>query len=182
MNIRLERALEKTLLTQISLEERIYKDVERQMSQSNIDEFPEVKAILNDVKEVLEKHFVRLNLALEQRTERVTKMLKTAKGDQAISDLEKVEKNTSRIRRERLSKMLHDDYAALNFAAMGNTVLHSTALAADSHEIAGLAQEHLGNLSRSVVMISEVVPKVVTQELSSKISGIKPGINGSRPK
>ena len=71
-----------------------------------------------------------------------------------------------------ISQMLTDDYAALNLAAMGNTLLHTTAIAADSKDIAEVALEHLANMSRFIVKLSDLMPRVIAQELSSQFPEI----------
>ena len=72
--------------------------------------------------------------------------------------------------------MLYDDYAALSSVAMGNTLLHTTALAADSTEIAELALKHLTNMASFVVKMSDLMPIVVALELSAQFPQVKASI------
>lgn len=169
----LDRILENSLLAQLSLEERLYKEVERQLSQSNIDEYLDVKEMLSGVKEVLEQHYARLNIALDQVTKGGTDMVTTDGEDLVADDMGNSNGGKGRIRREAMSQMLQDDYAALNLAAMGNTLLHTTALAADSQEIADVTLEHLANLNHFVLKMCELVPKVVAQELSVRFPEVQ---------
>ena len=166
--------LEASLLTQLSLEEHLYKEVELQLSQSNIDEYPGVKEMLNSIKRVLEKHYSRLNLALEQVERTAAQFALSEQKEQRANEINKLSGETLGIRSLHVSQMLHDDFAALNLAAIGNTLLHTTALAAESQVIADLALEHLENLSRFVVNLSELLPRVVGRELSFQFPEVKP--------
>ncbi len=56
----------------------------------------------------------------------------------------------------------------MNSITMGNTLLHTTALALDSHEVAATALMHLKNLTPLVIKISELVPEVVAKELHTE--------------
>lgn len=168
----LKQLLENHLFSQVSLEEHLLLEVQRQLSHPNIEEYSDVIEMLNGVKAVLEQHFLRLNALADALAKR--------SGDPNFNGQKDVESNIPRnsdgtrnkIRREWISQMLQDDYAALNVAAMGNTLLHTTALAANSEEIASIALEHLTNLTGFVVRMSELVPRVVIHELSQKYPGI----------
>ena len=72
--------------------------------------------------------------------------------------------------------MLRDDYAALNLAAMGNTLLHATALAADSKEVADVALEHLTNLTGFVTKMTELVRRVAVLELSAQFPEVNSAV------
>lgn len=173
---KIEQVLENSLLSQVSLEERLYKEVEQQLSQSNIDEYPVVKEMLSNVKKVLETHYSRLNLALDQVTKGVSDMVMNGEKELPTNESGNLKLRNQRMRREQVSQMLQDDYLALNLAAMGNTLLHTTALAADSPEIADVALEHLANLTNFVVKMNELMPRVVVQELSSQFPEVKPTV------
>jgi hypothetical protein len=66
---------------------------------------------------------------------------------------------------KQVSKILYEDYIALNLAIIGNTFLHTTALAANFNSIANTALDHLENLTQYVILMSEIVPKVLAREL-----------------
>lgn len=169
---RLRKILENSLLAQVSLEERLYKEVERQLSHSSINQYGDVKEMLHGVKEVLERHYARLNLALDQVTAGLSD-LEMPKERDSIEGNNNSSGRNRQIRQEQISQMLHEDYAALNLAAMGNSLLHTTALAAESKEIADIALEHLANLNHYVHKMSELMPRVVAQELAIQFPDVK---------
>ena len=113
-------------------------------------------------KEDLERHFLPLNEILE-RLERstITSQFQSVSSN-GNAPLSKENQNQSSIR---LSKILQEDYSALNLITMGNTVLHTTALALKCENIASLALEHLQNLAPLVIRIGELLPLVVAREL-----------------
>lgn len=172
----LEEILEKSLLTQLGLEEQLYKNIESQLSQEHIEEFADVKEMLKSVKAVLEKHFVRINAALDSVANQIKKSGDGMADDGSVIEFDSRDRNQNRIQRDRVSQMLRDDYAALNLAAMGNSVLHTTALAADSEDLAKIVIEHLTTLTTFVARMTELVPRVAALELSAQFPEVKPSI------
>ena len=78
-----------------------------------------------------------------------------------------------KLRDDRVSRMLRDDYAALCFACVCYEMLHTVALAANQQEVAEMALAHLRNYAPMVMEIGRIVPRVVMEELllEGKISG-----------
>jgi ferritin-like metal-binding protein YciE len=70
-----------------------------------------------------------------------------------------------RIRTEGNSKALRDDYTAFNLAAMGYTMLFTTATALGDQRVAGIAEQHLRGYSGAVQQINQVIGDVVVTEL-----------------
>ncbi len=69
------------------------------------------------------------------------------------------------VRKTPVSKGLRDDYAAFNLAAIGYTMLHTTALALRDGETAEMARRHLFDSARIAMRIAESMPEVVLREL-----------------
>lgn len=149
------------LAEQVALEERLYKQIEQQLLALNAEEFADVGDLLNGVKAVLGRHFRRLNGELDRLEEKLCPDV-TGLGD---SNSKGVSEMSARWARAEVSRMLRDDYAALNAAAMGNTLLHTAALAADSKMVADVALEHLANITQLLMRMNELTPKVVAREL-----------------
>jgi hypothetical protein len=68
-------------------------------------------------------------------------------------------------RRPKLSASLRDDYAALSLAAIGYTMLRSTALGFGDAPAATLAKQHLDDVASVIAEIGRIMPAVVLQEL-----------------
>jgi hypothetical protein len=172
----LEKILENALVAQVTLEESLYSQVERQISQPDIHICPAVRDMLTEIKAILEEHFSSLNVTLERRQQTSVRDETSSHLSPLQSDSSVVEETHSQKRREQISQMLYDDYAALNFVAMGNTMLHTTALAADSKDIAELALKHLTNMARFVVRVGDLLPIIVALDLSARFPEVKASI------
>jgi ferritin-like metal-binding protein YciE len=70
------------------------------------------------------------------------------------------------VRTEGVSKSLRDDYTAFNLAAMGYTMLHTTAVALGDRRVADLAGAHLRGYARAVQRINQIIPDVVVADLT----------------
>ena len=70
-----------------------------------------------------------------------------------------------KIRTEGLSKALRDDYTAFNHAAIGYTMLHTTALALGDQRTADVAARGLRGYASAVQEINHLIAEVVIWEL-----------------
>lgn len=70
------------------------------------------------------------------------------------------------IRTEGNSKVLRDDYAAFNLAAVSYTMLHTTATALGDKRVADLAAAHLRGYAGAVIRINQIISDVVVSELA----------------
>ena len=76
-----------------------------------------------------------------------------------------------KVRKDPVSRMLRDDYTALNMASFSYTMLHTTALAFHDEPVASLALKHLQDLTPLIMHLNEVVPHVVVKELQDEGPG-----------
>jgi len=70
-------------------------------------------------------------------------------------------------RSEGASRMLRDDYTALSFVSICNTMLHTTALAVDDAAVAELTRQHMMDYPPLIMAISELVPDAVVADLAA---------------
>ena len=84
----------------------------------------------------------------------------------------------SKVRKDPVSRMLRDDYTALAMATISYTQLHTTGLAYKEQEVADMALHHLEALTPLVMRINEIMPNVVTAELTDEGSGISTEVAG----
>ena len=73
-----------------------------------------------------------------------------------------------KVRKDPVSRMLRDNYTALNMASFSYTQLHTTALAFHDEPVAKLALQHLQDLTPLIIHLNEVVPHVVVAELQDE--------------
>lgn len=71
-----------------------------------------------------------------------------------------------RVRTEGVSKALRDDYTAFNLAAIGYTMLHTTALALGDERVAGIAERNLRGYAGAVQRVNHIISDVVINELA----------------
>jgi ferritin-like metal-binding protein YciE len=64
-----------------------------------------------------------------------------------------------------ITKKLRDDYTALSLAAIGYELLHATANALGSEEVASLALHHLKDVAGFIMELSQVIIPVAVDEL-----------------
>jgi hypothetical protein len=70
-----------------------------------------------------------------------------------------------KLRSEKVSRMLRDDYAAISFALVSYEMLYTTAVAVGNGQVATLALEHYRDLTPLAVQLSDVLPQVLIDEL-----------------
>ena len=78
----------------------------------------------------------------------------------------------NKIRKDPVSRILRDNYTALNMASLSYTQLYTTALAYHDQGVADTARKHLQELTPLIIHINEIVPYVVVKELTDEGSGI----------
>ena len=70
-----------------------------------------------------------------------------------------------KVRTKAVSKALRDDYTALNLAAIGYAMLHTTASALGQTGTADLAARYLRDYAQAVQQLNQLIPGVVVWEL-----------------
>lgn len=153
--------LKQHLSEQIALEEHLYKVLVEQLIEFDDDIYSEVKHTLKEASEILEKNYYSLNETLSKLEKNSTN---PSGGNGVGLHHESNQNSKSRI----ISRMLRDDYSALNLITISNTLLHTTALALDSEEIANLSLKHLKLLAPIVVKLGELVLNIAIKELNVK--------------
>ena len=71
-----------------------------------------------------------------------------------------------KVRSTELSRMLRDDYTALNLAAISYSMMHTMALALNEENVALLAKRHLEQIPPITDAIRDVIPHVVADEIA----------------
>lgn len=164
MNIQ-ETIIKTELREQIALEEDLCRRLESQIANFHGDEFLDAKELLTNAARVLEGHYDKLNelldtLEAEESNGHISATSMLFPYNTVASEEE--------TRLKELSKILRDDYSALNLVAISNALLHTTALALGSPIVAEVSLKHLENLASYVLQIGELVPLVIARELQSR--------------
>ncbi len=159
---------------QLALEETLYKVIEEQLELIAETDYPDAKAILQKTHQLLEQSYSNLNSQLD-KFEAAIKKEESSKPylNGTTPPKTQVKATAKELPRQLLiSKILRDDYSALNLITMGNTLLHTAALALEDEELATLALKHLSGLAPVVVRLGELLPEVVTRELKTEFQKI----------
>ena len=155
---------------QIALEEHLCKIIEEQILDLEDSNFAEAKKVLRNTIDVLENNFEPLNTILTKLENGLDSKSVNGNGTKShySSDLAQ--------NKRRISRMLRDDYSALNLITMSNTLLHTTALALKQDDVAELALQHLRQLAPLVVKLGEIVPSIVFAELNMGSTKFDPSL------
>lgn len=152
--------LERCLSQQVALEEQLYKVIAQQVSDVDEAKFPDAKNLLLKARDALEQHFTPLNIILDDLDRAALSLQNNPHALNLPIFHDSCEEQA-------LSELLRNDYAALNHVAIGNSMLHTIALALDRQEVAAVALSHLQHLTPLVEKLEDLIPYVVTQELLS---------------
>lgn len=146
-----------------AVERHILEAVERQRKDDAFKDFPQALGFLEKVEGLLKTHVESLETHLDSLPgggvaaavkETVTGVLGGLAG---IYD---------KVRKDKVSRALRDDYTALSLAAISYTMLHSTALGLHQGTTAEIALRNLKDVAPLVKELAEIVPAVVIKELS----------------
>ena len=166
------KILQQQIREQIALEEHLCRIIDGQIEDIGEVEYVDyidAKNLLKNTRQVLEKHFTPLNELLDKLD--CDDDIKQRVGV-VPNGLDVKTAHNTELAQGRISKILRDDYSALNLITISNTLLHTTALALNSLEIATIALQHLENLAPFVVRIGELMPEVITRELRTQSPSI----------
>jgi len=146
----------------IAVEENIGAAVKRQLEDKNLSQSnPQVTAIIQHIAKHTEQHSTELKRHLNalggDPAGGIKEMASAALG--AVAGL------YDKTRSEPISKMLRDDYTALNLAAVGYMMLHTTGVAVQDHPTAALALRHLKEYTPHIMELTEIIPGTVVAEI-----------------
>lgn len=158
--------LQKYVSDMIAVEQHIGDAVRRQVEDKEVYQHnPAAGRIINQIDQMTKQH--------EQHLEQHLKTLggDTGKGlkEVAAGALGVIAGLYDKVRNEKVSKMLRDDYTALNLAAVGYTMLHTTGLALQDQSTADLALRHLDHYSSIIMEINQIIPQVVVEDLRNDV-------------
>lgn len=143
----------------VALESHIEEALDRQLEQVKDD--PVASAAVREFHDLVKGQRDRLK-ALQDETGS-TAGNPVIKVGSAI--LGKAAGIIDKVRTEGNSKSLRDDYTAFNLAAMGYTMLFTTATALGDQRVAGVAEQHLRGYAGAIQKINHIISDVVVAEL-----------------
>jgi len=161
-----DEVLQKYVSDMIAVEDHIANAVQRQTEHEDVyKHHPQARQIIQSIAHMTEQHANHLKQHLEAIGGDPAKGIKEI----ATSALGAIAGMYDKVRNETVSKMLRDDYTALNLAAVSYTMLHTTGLALQDQRTADLALRHLEHYSDIIMQINQIIPNVVVADLRDDV-------------
>ena len=153
------------ILEILGVEHHLLQSIERQTRDSRIKGYRSAHELLLKTEFAVSSHVVALERHLADANGGYEAKLKKA----ATSFMGAVGGLYDKVRQdEPVSRNLRDDYAELNLAAISYGMLHTVALALHDSAIAEMAYRHLTELTPLIIQLSDLIPLVLTEELSNE--------------
>lgn len=146
----------------VTLDKHILEAVENQIADERVDKDSDAAALLGKLKSTLTRHVGELEGHITRLGSETGATLKQIIGGVAGSIAGLYDK----VRKDPVSRMLRDDYTALNMGSISYTMLHTTALAFHDEGIAQTALNHLQDLTPIIMRFNEITPQLVVKELA----------------
>jgi hypothetical protein len=161
--------LQKYVSDMIAVEEQIGNALQRQTEDRDIYKHnPQASQIINDIAGMAERHEEHLKQHLESLGGDPAKGVKEI----ATTVVGTIAGIYGKMRNESVSKMLRDDYTALNLAAVSYEMLHTTGLALQDQTTADLALHHLKDYTSIIMEINQIIPSVVVADLRDDVPSV----------
>ena len=155
----------------LGLQKHIREALEHQYADQNVKNDPEAIDLVGKLKSEITKHVADLEGQVKRLGSEVMATIKQA----ATEALGTVAGLYDKVRKDPVSRMLRDDYTALNMSSISLVQLHTTGLAYGDQAVADMALKHLNDITPMVMRINEIMPGIVVKELTDE----GPGINTS---
>ena len=146
-----------------ALEKYLLNAIENQLTLPDLGRFPQAEAMIERTAGVLRIHLQRLEAEIDLHhveSRAAVKDTMTAMAGFALGLV-------SKAREQHVAKMLRDDATLLTLAALGYTMLHTTALGLGHAEAATQALEHLEELTPLVLEMNRLLPATVAIDLKT---------------
>jgi len=158
--------LQKYVSDMMAVEDHIAAAVKRQTEHEDVYKHnPQVGQVIQSIAQMTEQHSQHLKQHLQSIGGDPAKGIKEV----ATAALGAVAGMYDKVRNETVSKMLRDDYTALNLAAVSYTMLHTTGLALRDQATADLALRHLQHYAQIIMQINQLIPTVVVADLRDDV-------------
>jgi hypothetical protein len=145
----------------LAVEKHIHAAVSLQNVDESVTQQPQASQLINRIEQTLDDHIIGLESHIKS-LEGTASGLKEA----VTTVLGRVAGLYDKLRPKEVSRMLRDDYTAMSMAAIGYTMLNTSALALSDNRTANLAVQYLKDWTPLITGISRIIPQVVTNELT----------------
>jgi ferritin-like metal-binding protein YciE len=157
----------------LELQRHLVDLVKDQTDQAEVQRYPEVQQLVTRIQDTVGRHFNELEQGLESLGGEMSSLLKQAMGrvaETAMGMATKVEGS------EKCSKVLRNNYVALDAASLGSLMLYTTAAAFNNDRIEEISGRHFNELSKLAVEIREMIPEIVVREFADQGYSVNSGV------
>ena len=163
-----EETLQKYVSDMLAVNQHILEALERQARDEHVRGYPEAAQLVSGVETLLKGYNTQLEAHLRMLGGEPTAPVKKA----ATAVLGIAAGLIDKVRPDKVTEALRDDYTALNLAAMSYSLLHTTGMALKNTATADLALAHLTGLAPMIMRINQVIPSVVARELVDEAENV----------
>jgi hypothetical protein len=149
----------------LELQRHIVDVVKDQTDQEEVRRYPEVQQLVIKIQDTVGRHFNELEQGLESLGGEKSSLLKQAMGRVAETAMGMATKAEGS---EKCSKVLRNDYLALDAASLGSLMLYTTAAAFNNDQIEEISERHFHELTSLAVEAREMIPEIVVREFADQ--------------
>lgn len=153
---------------QLAAEKHVLEVVEGQLQDKDLVRYPHVVETLTEIRAILSNQVSVLASHLQEDLGETNSIVGSSVKEAMTTMTSALATIYGKVRTEKVSKMLRDDYAALSMGSLAYTMLHATALALGNETTAGIAVKHLKEMTPLVVELNDIIPSVVVEELRER--------------
>lgn len=157
-----QETIQKYIHDMLALQRHVLEAVERQRDDEKVRAHPEVNEIVIRIERMLKAHLAELESVADEIGGGKGSVVKKALG----GALGVAAGLYDRMRSHELSRMLRDNYTALNLAAISYAMMHTMALAVTEENVARLAKRHLAQIPPLLESVRRLLPHVVADEIA----------------
>jgi hypothetical protein len=149
----------------LELQRHILDMVEDQTKLEEVRRYPEVQQLVSKVQDTVSRHFNELEQGLESLGGEKSSMLKQAMGRVAGAAMGMASKAEGS---EKCSKVLRNNYAALDAASLGSLMLYTTAAAFNNDRVGEISERHFYELTSLAAETINLIPELVVKEFAEE--------------
>jgi hypothetical protein len=149
----------------LELQRHIIDMLKDQTDQEEVRRYPEVQQLVTRIQGTVGRHFNELEQGLESLGGEKSSLLKQAMGTVAGAAMGMATKAEGS---EKCSKVLRNNYAALNAASLGSLMLYTTAAAFSNGRIEEISERHFNELIALATETRNLIPELVVREFAEE--------------
>jgi hypothetical protein len=157
----------------LELQRHIIDMVKDQTKLEEVRRYPEVQHLVTRIQDTVGRHFNELEQGLESLGGEKSSLLKQTMGrvaGTAMGMATKVEGS------EKCSKVLRNNYAALDAASLGSLMLYTTAAAFNNDTIGKISEGHFNELTSLAAESRNLIPELIVKEFAEEGYAVNSGV------